>query len=139
MKLNFNKGQCFTVPEAFYRMINKELELIETPAKEISTIVLNFRDPSYSPKTGGFHPVEARLERKVDEWQIVYITDFSFQGFPYPELTVDIDVCFISKEVFSLFCGWLQNKNAKELLEQFIGNFIEYYSMDSYQVSVSFD
>lgn len=68
-----------------------------------------------------------------------YITDFSFQGWPYPELIADIDVCFISKEVFSLLCGWLQNKRAKELLNQFIGNFIEYHSMDSYQVSVSFE
>lgn len=139
MKLNFNKKQCFTVPEAFYRMINKELEPIKTPSKEINTIILNFRDPNYSPKNGGFHPVEARLERRNKEWQIVYITDFSYQGLPYPELVVDIDVCFISKEVFSLFCGWLQNKSAKELLDQFVGNFIEYYSMGSYQVSVSFD
>jgi hypothetical protein len=139
MKLNFNKQQCFTVPEAFYQLLNTELEPIKTPSLEINIIILNFRDPSYSPKNGGFHPVEARLERVEQQWQIVYITDFSFQGLPYPELTVDIDVCFISKEVFSLLCGWLQNKSAKELLNQFIGSFIEYHSMDSYQVSVSFE
>ncbi|WP_432212424.1 DUF2787 family protein [Pseudoalteromonas shioyasakiensis] len=35
---------------------------------------------------------------------------------------------------------WLATKqNAKELLSLFIDNFIEYYSMDCYEVSISVD
>ena len=139
MKLNFNDVQGFTVPENLFQLINTELADKKTPANTFNAITLNFRDPSYSPSTGGYHPVEMRLEKKNELWQLTYITDFSFQGSPYPELVKEIDVCFFTKQVFSLFCGWLQNKNAKELLNLFIENFIEYYSMGSYQVSVSFD
>jgi hypothetical protein len=139
MKLNFNNVQGFAVPENLFQLINTELADKTTPANTFNVITLNFRDPGYSPSAGGYHPVEMRLEKKNELWQLAYITDFSFQGTPSPELVKEIDVCFITKQVFSLFCGWLQNKNAKELLNLFIENFIEYYSMGSYQVSVSFD
>jgi hypothetical protein len=139
MKLNFNEVQGFSVPENLFQLINTELADTTTPSNTLSAITLNFRDHSYSAEAGGYHPVEIRLEKKKELWQIAYITDFSFQGSPFPELTKEIDVCFITRQVFSLFCGWLQNNNAKELLNLFIENFIEYYSMDSYQVSVSFD
>jgi hypothetical protein len=139
MKLNFNKVQGFAVPEKLFQLINTELTDTTTSANTTNAITLNFRDPDYSALAGGYHPVEIRVEKKSELWQIAYITDFSFQGSPFPELTKEIDVCFITKQVFSLFCGWLQNKNAKELLSLFIENFIEYYSMGSYQVSVSFD
>lgn len=139
MKLNFNKVQGFAVPEKLYQLINTELADTATPVNTANAITLNFRDPGYSAETGGYHPVEIRLENKSELWQIAYITDFSFQGSPFPELIKEIDICFITKQVFSLFCGWLQNKSAKELLSLFIDNFIEYYSMDCYQVSISFD
>jgi len=139
MKLNFNDVQGFAVPENLFQLINTELADKTTPANTFNAITLNFRDPGYSPSTGGYHPVEMRLEKKNELWQLAYITDFSFQGSPFPELVKEIDICFFTKQVFSLFCGWLQNKNAKELLGLFIENFIEYYSMGSYQVSVSFD
>lgn len=139
MKLNFNKVQGFAVPEKLFQLINTELAEITKPVNETNAITLNFRDPNYSAEAGGYHPVEIRLENKSGLWQIAYITDFSFQGSPFPELIKEIDICFITKQVFSLFCGWLQNKSAKELLSLFIDNFIEYYSMDCYQVSISFD
>jgi hypothetical protein len=139
MKLNFNDVQGFAVPENLFQLINSELADKTTPAIAFNAITLNFRDPGYSSSTGGYHPVEMRLEKMNELWQLAYITDFSFQGSPFPELVKEIDVCFFTKQVFSLFCGWLQNKNAKELLNLFIENFIEYYSMGSYQVSVSFD
>lgn len=139
MKLNFNKVQGFAVPEKLYQLINTELADTATPANTANAITLNFRDPGYSAETGGYHPVEIRLENKSELWQIAYITDFSFQGSPFPELIKEIDICFITKQAFSLFCGWLQNKSAKELLSLFIDNFIEYYSMDCYQVSISVD
>lgn len=139
MKLNFNKVQGFAVPEKLFQLINTELAEITTPENTANSITLNFRDQGYSAESGGYHPVEIRLEKKSELWQIAYITDFSFQGSPFPELIKEIDICFITKQVFSLFCGWLQNKSAKELLNLFIDNFVEYYSMDCYQVSISVD
>lgn len=138
MKLNFNKVQCFSMPEKFYQLLNTALE--EIPSKpNAKAITLNFRDPSYSVELGGYHPVEVRLELHNQGWQLVYITDFSFQGSPFPELVKEIDICFISKQVFSLFGGWLNHKSSKELMTIFISNFIEYHAMKAYQTSVSFE
>jgi hypothetical protein len=139
MKLNFNEDQGFPLPAKIYQVINQSLADIATPNEGIKAVTINFRDPDYSAETGGYHPVEIRMEKQNELWQLVYITDFSYQGSPFPELVKEIDVCFISKKVFNLFIGWLQNRNAKELVSLFIGNFIEYFTNDCYQVSVSFD
>ncbi|MAY57595.1 MULTISPECIES: DUF2787 domain-containing protein [Gammaproteobacteria] len=139
MKLNFNEVQGFPVPAKLYQLINQSLAGTSVPNNAFTAITLNFRDPDYSADAGGYHPVEIRMEKQNELWQLVYITDFSYQGGPFPELVKEIDVCFISKQVFNLFIGWLQNRNAKELLTLFVNNFIEYYINDCYQVSVSFD
>jgi hypothetical protein len=139
MKLNFNEDQGFPLPAKIYQVINQSLADIATPNEGIKAVTINFRDPDYSAETGGYHPAEIRMKKQNELWQLVYITDFSYQGSPFPELVKEIDVCFISKKVFNLFIGWLQNRNAKELVSLFIGNFIEYFTNDCYQVSVSFD
>jgi hypothetical protein len=139
MKLNFNEVQGFPVPVKLYQLINQSLADTQTPNDDFNAITLNFRDPNYSADAGGYHPVEIRIEKQNKLWQLVYITDFSYQGGPFPELVKEIDVCFISKQVFNLFIGWLQNRSAKELLTPFVSNFIEYFANDCYQVSVSFD
>jgi hypothetical protein len=72
------------MPEKLFQLINTELSDTATPANTPNAITLNFRDPSYSAETGGYHPVEIRLENKSELWQIAYITDFSFQGSPFP-------------------------------------------------------
>jgi len=139
MKLNFNEVQGLPVPAKLFEIINQALTNTSAPADDFGAVTLNFRDLDYSADAGGYHPVEIRMEKQNELWQLVYITDFSYQGGPFPELVKEIDVCFISKQVFNLFIGWLQNRNGKELLSLFIGNFIEYYTNDCYQVSVSFD
>jgi hypothetical protein len=139
MKLNFNEVQGLPVPVKLFEIINLSLANTSAPADDFCAVTLNFRDPDYSADTGGYHPVEISMEKQNGLWQLVYITDFSYQGGPFPELVKEIDVCFISKQVFNLFIGWLQNRNAKELVSLFIGNFIEYHTNDCYQVSVSFD
>jgi len=35
-----------------------------------SALTLNFKDPSYSPEHGGYHPVEIRLERRKEYWAL---------------------------------------------------------------------
>lgn len=139
MKLNFNKAQYFSMPEELYLLLNTELEQVELPTANTNAITLNFRDLYYSEELGGYHPVELRLERHKQAWQLIYITDFSFQGIPFPELTKEINICFITQRVFSLFGGWLHDKNGKVLITTFINNFIEYHAMNAYQTSISFD
>jgi hypothetical protein len=138
MKLNFNK-QCFALPAKLHTLLNCELEKVETPDTDVYAVTFNFRDPNYSAEKGGYHPLELRLEKQSDHWQFIYITDFSYQGGPYPELVKEIDVCFESKRVFSLFGGWLNERNGKELLKLFISNFIEYHTMDTYQTEINFE
>jgi hypothetical protein len=139
MKLNFNKAQCFSIPEKLYLLVSADLEQVEIPTADISVITLNFRDLYYSADLGGYHPIELRLKRHKQAWHLIYITDFSFQGVPFPELTKEINICFITQRVFSLFGGWLHDKNGNELVTTFINNFIEYHEMNVYQTSISFD
>ena len=138
MKLNFNKEQGFAVPVKLHSLLNFELAKVEMPDPNFCALTFNFRAPDYTADQGGFHPVELRLEKHNGLWEFIYITDFSYQGSPYPELVKEIDVCFETKQVFSLFGGLLSQSNGKELIKLFISNFIEYHSMNAYQTKISF-
>ena len=134
MILNLAKSQCFAVPEKLYTILNKELRNVESPVTDSYAITFNFRDPNYSADNGGYHPVELRLEKQNDHWQFIYITDFSYIGSnSFTELVKEVDVCFERQQVFSLYGGWLNQRNGKELFKLFISNFIEYHSMNCYQ------
>ncbi|GAA6205388.1 DUF2787 family protein [Thalassotalea sp. SU-HH00458] len=139
MKLIFNKAQCFKLPDAFYRVIETEFNNDNSDKNTIIAFTLNFRDEGYSSESGGYHPVEIRFEKHDEKWFCIYITDFSFSGGPYPELVKEIDVCFNSKRVFSLYGGWLNNRDGNDLLTMFINNFIEYYNSGSYTIQISFN
>lgn len=142
MKLTFNPSQCFSVPKALHSILNTELSKITVPQEDITGITFNFRDPDYSADDGGFHPVEIRVIKFTNgstHWDFEYITDFSFQGQPYPELVKEIDVCFITQQVSALYVGSLNKRDAKELFELFMMNFISYVEMDIYNVKISFD
>ena len=142
MKLIFNKKQCFTVPEKLYQILSDELVNVLTPEIDAEVIILNFRDPDYSSSAGGFHPLEIRLVKSMASveavYEFAYITDFSFQGSPYPELTVDIDVCFIAEQVYTVYGGWLDKTSGEELKELFLTNFISYVGMKVFEVEVTF-
>lgn len=139
MKLNFNKAQCFTVPEKLYQLINNELSKASASIATASAITLNFRNPNYSSRAGGFHPVEIRIVQSNSLWQLSYITDFSYQGEPMPELVKEIDVCFSTKRVTSLFDGELNYRQSNMLFKIFTSNFIEYHAMGVYRVSIHSD
>jgi hypothetical protein len=142
MRLTFNKSQRFTVPGKLYQILADELADISLPDSDTEGIILNFRDPDYSISKGGFHPVELRLiQTSTDagcEYQFVYITDFSFQGALYPKLAVDIDVCFIAEQVFTVYGGWLDKRSGDELKDLFLTNFISYVEMGVFKVEVTF-
>lgn len=143
MKLKFKQPQDLTLPVKLFKLLNTEIAKEEIPKTTFNAITFNFRDDNYNANTGGYHPVEIRVERQpTDEagkehWQLIYITDFSYQGLPYPELVKDIDVCFVSKRVYSLYSGWLEHRDGQELLKLLIDNFIEYHSMSTYSVTTS--
>jgi hypothetical protein len=142
MKLIFNKKQCFTVPEKLYQILSDELVNVLTPEIDAEVIILTFRDPDYSSSAGGFHPLEIRLVKSMASveavYEFAYITDFSFQGSPYPELVVDIDVCFIAEQVYTVYGGWLNKTSGEELKELFLTNFISYVEMQVFEVEVTF-
>ena len=58
-------------------------------------VTMNFRDPDYGPESGGFHPVEIRLQRQGNLWSLVYITDFSYVGMgDYAGIGKEVDFDF---------------------------------------------
>ena len=107
-----------------------------TPA----ALTLNYRDPDYSATTGGYHPVEIRLERWDDGWHLRYVTDFAYVGVgAYAELVKELDFDF-SCQVFSHNAfGLLSEKSLNEWFQLWQENFLNYYAQQSYTVSVSFD
>ena len=65
----------FPLAIVFVAILENELKKVQLPAGV--GVILNFRDPNYSPETGGFHPVEIHINRKG---RIEYVTDFAFVG-----------------------------------------------------------
>jgi hypothetical protein len=138
MKLNFDKIQGFVMPAKLHSLLNSEMAKVEVAEENLYAVTINFRDPNYTADKGGYHPVELRLEKYNNLWRFIYMTDFSYQGRDYPELVKEIDVCFESKRVYSLFGGWLNPRNGKDLFKLFINNFIEYHAMNTYKTKISF-
>ena len=139
MKQTFNQSQCFRVPDKLYGILSTELSKVTAPISDSLGITLNFRDADYSAETGGYHPVEIRIVKHNSQWQFDYITDFSYQGFPFPELVKEIDICYQSKQVYSLYGGNLNKQDADELIELFLNNFICYVETGGFSVSVTFN
>lgn len=143
MHLNFDRRQCFAVPDGLCQLLNDELAKLASSNPHTEAITFNFRDPDYSALGGGFHPVEIRLVKHMLSgkvvWQFEYITDFSYQGFPHAELTKEIDVCFHTKEVYHLYGGNLNRRDSQMLIAMFLENFVSYYQMGVFKVTVSFD
>lgn len=142
MALEFDRPQCFVVPDSLCQLLNNELAKLTAPSANTQAITFNFRDPDYSALDGGFHPVEIRLSKHMVQgkplWQFVYITDFSYQGFPHAELTKEVDVCFESKTVYHLYGGSLNRDEGQALIDLLLENFVSYVQMDVFTVSISF-
>lgn len=137
MALKIEQVSGLKVPESFIGVIVSAVTDGSDSVGGAKAVTLNFRDPDYSPEAGGFHPVEVRLEKQATSWQLVYITDFSYQDRHTPELIKEIDVCFSIKQVYHFLAGWLNAKEGKELLALFISNFVEYYNTGCYQVTIT--
>jgi len=110
-----------------------ENEIVKASVPDNVPVVLNFRDPSYDAETGGFHPVEIRVSAAGS---LVYVTDFSFVGAgPYAELCKELDFDF-GLRVFQSFGKEWSIEAGAEVFQAWQENFISYYEMGVYQVSV---
>lgn len=111
--------------------------LIEKQA-DSESVTINFRDPTYSPEEGGFHPVEIRLERQGNKWHFCYITDFAYVGSgPYAELAKELDFDFQSGVFQNLF-GVFPIEQATEMFKIWESNFLRYWlSMNAYRIEQS--
>ncbi|MCJ8320620.1 MAG: DUF2787 domain-containing protein [Colwellia sp.] len=106
-----------------YQILNDELANHSSPDYDAESIILNFRDPDYSSDSGGFYPNEIRFIKHVLAGRVQslfeYMTDFSFQGYPFAVLTKEIDVCFRTKLAYNLYGGWLSKAAGDELMAMF--------------------
>ena len=128
MKIKRN-GYALPVGSDLVNILTKEIQA--SGKNDDGALYINFRDPKYSPETGGFHPVEVMVS---DTGIIQYITDFAYVGYP-PELVKELDFDlsygvfqhmgreFPIGENHSLFCLWQCN-------------FCAYYSMGAFDVTV---
>ncbi|MEZ9565371.1 DUF2787 family protein [Vibrio artabrorum] len=68
--------------------------------------IIQFSNKHYSAEHGGYHPVEVALAKGVNNlYSILCITDFSFNGYPYPTLERDIEFDFTHATVFTRYSG----------------------------------
>lgn len=133
MKINIIKCP-YPVGRALIKIMEKEIAKTDIP--DGVAVTLNFRDPDYSAESGGYHPVEIRLEA---DGTISYVTDFSIVGLPpYSELAKEIDFDF-GQKVFQHFDRTYPLEAGAELWGVWCSNFCSYYQMEIYAVTVTPD
>lgn len=103
-----------------------------------NTAILSFRDPKYSADTGGYHPVEFRLEKWGSEWKFCYITDFRFVGSGLDaELVKDLDFNF-QAGLFQDITGYYPIETAQTIYPIWEDNFMTFWKqMSVYEVELS--
>lgn len=107
--------------------------LYELVKEKAGACVISFRDPDYSPVTGGFHPVEIMIGATGD---IQYVTDFAYVGMPpCEELIKELDFNFADGEFvymgkeYPITAGW-------EMFRLWELNFCCYHKTGVYEISV---
>ncbi len=112
-------------------------EIGDTPAST-TAVTVNFRDPDYSAETGGFHPVEIRLEKHGGTWDFCYITDFTYVGIgPFAELAKDIDFDF-QAGVFQNLHGMFPIEVALDIYQIWEDNFLHYWQkLEPFKITFS--
>ncbi|WP_299141411.1 DUF2787 family protein [uncultured Vibrio sp.] len=100
---SFNKA-ALPISQALLGILNSALskhpELIE------GHYILHFSNKHYCAEQGGYHPIEVTLTKDGHNvYSILCITDFSFNGYPYPTLERDIEFDFIHSAVFTRYSG----------------------------------
>lgn len=101
-------------------------------------ITINFHDLSYSPDTGGYHPVEISIKESANKkWNILYITDFAYFG---AELDKEVDFDFSENTFFSAYSQPIpiDHPSTKEFYKIWESNFLSYLSSGAFdEIKVS--
>ncbi len=108
----------------------------QNPTKmDSESLMINFRDTTYSADAGGYHPVEIMLlKEKQSQYQIQYITDFAYMGNAYPELERNVDFDIANGQAFIAPMGW-QSCHSQSIVEFYTlweRNFLDYVQMKAY-------
>jgi hypothetical protein len=112
------------VKQKLVDILKTEIRKAEITGK--SGVCLVFRDRSYSPEKGGFHPVEISVNSKGE---ILYITDFAYRGLPpMTELCRELDFD-IAMQVFQVNDDCYPIDHARSIFRIWQSNFCEYYNM----------
>ncbi|PSV56471.1 DUF2787 domain-containing protein [Photobacterium sp. GB-3] len=104
----------------------------DLPITSTSALTFNFRDTGYSAESGGWHPVEIRIEQENGQWHFSYITDFSYVGHPYPELAKEVDFDFDSGIASFLFMKQvpISSDDVMDFYQVWEMNFLAYVDME---------
>lgn len=125
----FSDSCPFTLTLALIDLVNAQILKAQIPPTE--GVILNFRDPDYSPERGGYHPVEIAIDRKGI---ILYITDFSYVGRPpHAELAKEIDFDF-GQRLFGHMGRDYSLHEGLALFRLWQKNFVSYYRSGVYTV-----
>jgi len=126
------EGYALPIEKALINLLEKELNKID--CEETQSIIINFRDPTYSATEGGYHPVEIMLNQ---QGVIQYISDFTYVGSgEMVELVKELDFDF-SNGLLEQMGRCYPIENAWELFPVFQQNFCAYYSSNVFNVEVS--
>lgn len=131
-------GKHLAVSKRFTGILEKELQAAGVDSTH-DDITIHFRDPKYSAKTGGYHPVEVAIQ---PDGTLRYITDYTYAG-PDNELVKEIDFDFESK-VFGHNPGFGDPRDrplvtGRGLYKTWQSNFSNYYDMGVFEVEVRSD
>ena len=126
-----DESRCpYTLSEIMLELLNKAIAL----HPDASAIALSYRDPSHSVESGGYHPVEIRINHRGE---IQYITDFTYYGAgPYAELGKEIDFDF-SNDTFEHMSHLYPLEEGRELFDVWQQNFTSYVAAGVFECTVS--
>ncbi|OQQ05421.1 hypothetical protein BK411_17435 [Vibrio splendidus] len=114
----------------------------DLPTASTTALTFNFRDSSYSAESGGWHPVEIRIEQEDGQWSFSYITDFSYVGYPYPELAKEVDFDFANGEAAFLYMPPqpISDTNVIDFYQMWELNFMTYLHMEVFdEIKITVD
>jgi hypothetical protein len=131
IKINPQTTITMLDPE-FVTLLNEQMK--DTSLDGSGVVVLNFRDPTYSAESGGYHPVEIHVNSKGD---ILCITAFAYFGAPpFVELGIELDWSF-EHNSFRQFDSFHDLECGRALLGIYLANFAAYHRSGVYQVEIT--
>ena len=102
-KASFNKT-ALPISQALLDTLNNALN--EYAALAEARHIIHFSNKHYSAEHGGYQPVEIALKKDINtKHTTLCITDFSFNGYPYPTLERYLVFDLTHTTVFTRYSG----------------------------------